>query len=146
MTLTLGPRPRLRDISLGRLKTDVLFTLQRDEEGVERIGEACQQAGIEWHHYPLDSRQGHMSPGTHYIAAAQSVAKQIELGRSVHLHCAAGIHRTGMVAYGALRLGGRSHEDALAWIQEHRPVIITNGSEKIQAMERFLGWLTCGTP
>jgi protein-tyrosine phosphatase len=44
----------------------------------------------------------------------------LERGRSVLIHCAAGIHRTGMVAYGLLRWCGHSADEALTLIGQMR--------------------------
>merc|ERR1712086_367767 len=41
-------------------------------------------------------------------SAASAVAEQLKLGNAVAVHCSAGLHRTGIVGYLALRLLGHS--------------------------------------
>jgi len=148
--LSLSDRPRLAHIPrlAGAGVTDLVTLQRQDEGGIERIGEAAQQAGLAWHWIPLDSRGGRMAPASHFVEASRRVQELLEdPGHTVHLHCAAGIHRTGMVAYGALRLMGWTENEALAWLVKVRPKIIESGSEKLATMERFLEWLTpCGRP
>jgi protein-tyrosine phosphatase len=44
-------------------------------------------------------------------------AGRLEAGESILLHCSAGIHRTGMVAFALLRWRGASPEEALGLIE-----------------------------
>lgn len=55
-------------------------------------------------------------------ATAEAVAARLAAGRRVHIHCAAGMHRTGRVAYASLRRLGLSCDDAIAEISRTRPV------------------------
>jgi protein-tyrosine phosphatase len=40
--------------------------------------------------------------------------------RRIHVHCSAGIHRTGMVAYGLMRLSGLGPDAAVAAVKRIR--------------------------
>jgi hypothetical protein len=55
------------------------------------------------------------------------VAEQREAGRTVYVHCAAGVSRSGMVvvAY-EMKKHGWSHDEALAFVRTRRPVTNPN--------------------
>ena len=50
------------------------------------------------------------------------LANALGHGKHVHVHCAAGVHRTGVVGYALLRLNGYTPDSALQAIEEIRPV------------------------
>lgn len=55
------------------------------------------------------------------MLALPALADRLEASRSILIHCSAGIHRTGMVAYALLRWYGCDEEQALASIGAMRP-------------------------
>ncbi|MCB9765356.1 MAG: dual specificity protein phosphatase family protein [Alphaproteobacteria bacterium] len=63
-------------------------------------------------------------PGSERDAEARALftrmRDELQQGGRVYLHCSAGLHRTGMVAYGFLRSLGRPPEEAVALIREMR--------------------------
>jgi len=56
------------------------------------------------------------------LSRVKEVAELLKQGESVIVHCAAGMHRTGIVCYMTLRLLGQSSEKALKSILQSRPV------------------------
>lgn len=54
-------------------------------------------------------------------AAARIAADAVERGTGVVVHCVGGTGRTGTVVACALRLLGRSADEAVATVQAHRP-------------------------
>ncbi|NVB77098.1 MAG: hypothetical protein HOV81_01765 [Kofleriaceae bacterium] len=67
----------------------------------------------------------------------EGVVRLIEAGGRVVLHCSAGLHRTGMVAYALLRLYGSTREEArsqLACVRSLEDV----GEERLAWGERLL--------
>lgn len=100
--------------------TDVV-TLQRADEMASWLPSACETLGIVWHHLPLSGRR---------LAGAsdmQSIAKLGDLlvlgaDHRIVLHCAAGMHRTGLCLYLLLRRAGAASGEALALVERARPV------------------------
>lgn len=122
--LAVWHRPRFRSIpQLPALGCRRLVTLLSAREGAEVIGVAAVSAGLLWTWLPLD---GAAPPtGRRSEKAAGTVAELsscLDSGESILIHCSAGIHRTGMVAYALLRLRGASEPDALAEVERLRPV------------------------
>ena len=50
------------------------------------------------------------------------IAKTLETGAGVYIHCSAGIHRTGMVAFALLRFLGLSADEAASGLAHLRKV------------------------
>jgi hypothetical protein len=113
--LALWHRPAFRVIPrLRGAGCDRVVTLLSAREGAEQIGEAVRAAGLDWSWIPMDG--GVPPPGrrtTAIVAGLVDVSRALDRGQSVLIHCAAGIHRTGMVAYALLRLRGASATEAL---------------------------------
>lgn len=51
----------------------------------------------------------------------QELVRAIEAGESVLIHCSAGMHRTGMMAFAVLRWLGTAQAEALNLIHTMRP-------------------------
>ena len=50
----------------------------------------------------------------------EEVASRLKAGEKILLHCAAGIHRTGMFAFAVMRRLGVEHHDAFELLGAHR--------------------------
>ena len=122
--------------------TDVV-TLQAAREHAEEVGAAAASAGLAWHWVPLD---GANKP----LLERKDVQRQIRDGlrkalRAVRgggrvvVHCAAGIHRTGVFGYSLMRLCGRSVDDAVAGLHIAREATGRGvGEWRLQLAERVL--------
>lgn len=110
-----------------------LVTLLRETEHVcacAEIQRACAQLGLRWLHAPLDGLKDikelteddtSLDPGLESLSSAHEVLEWIlRDGESVIVHCAAGLHRTGVFLYLLLRLAGRSSSETLQGIFEIR--------------------------
>jgi len=90
---------------------DCVVTLLRDEELHSRGLDLTilGALSVEWLHLPI-SGAALESPGDSDAvrAAASAVAERLKSGKTVAAHCSAGLHRTGIVGYLALRLLGWS--------------------------------------
>ena len=118
--LALWHRPRLRAIP--HLGCDRVATLLSEREGAREIGGAVQRAGIAWSWIPL--RDGKTPTGSRGEEARRDLwelSAHLEAGESILLHCSAGMHRTGMMAYALLRGRGLSRDEALDLIERLRP-------------------------
>ena len=137
--LILGPRPKLK--SIPSLNTDVIFTLLKPEEASpELIGIAARESGKQWVHFPLDAREhdSHLSSLKEWNQAAELLASFLSVGSIVYLHCAAGIHRTGTLAYLYFRHQGFSHAEAKEKVFELRPIIQEQIGNKLEIMNEML--------
>ena len=102
--------------------TDVL-TLQRGDEARASLADEAAAAGLAWHHAPLSGKRLDGVDDRAALASASArAAALLARGRRVVVHCSAGMHRTGLVVYGALRLAGRGRDDALAGLALARPI------------------------
>ncbi|HEU4410584.1 MAG TPA: tyrosine-protein phosphatase [Polyangiaceae bacterium] len=134
--LALRGRPKLALVPhLGPLGCDRLVTLLSAREGALTIGRAAEAAGLAWTWSPLDNGRAPADRAHHQLArTARELAARLGEGESVLIHCAAGLHRTGMLAYAVLRSLGLSPEGARATIAEARP-------ETAEAMrEHHVAW------
>ncbi|HEU4533487.1 MAG TPA: tyrosine-protein phosphatase [Polyangiaceae bacterium] len=134
--LALRGRPKLALVPrLGALGCDRLVTLLSGREGALAIGRAAEAGGLAWTWTPLDN--GSAPEGAAHRALARTAVElgaRIGAGEGVLIHCAAGLHRTGMLAYAVLRSLGRSPEAARAAIAEAR-------RETLEAMrEQHFAW------
>ncbi len=121
--LTLWHRPGSKTASkLKEFGCDCVVTLLSSREGAESIGNLVENVGIEWFWLPIENGQPPQGEASDaLVLALPALADRLEAGRSMLIHCSAGIHRTGMVAYALLRWYGQNEEQALAAIGEMRP-------------------------
>lgn len=113
--LAIGHRPKLKRLpQLAEAEVTHVVTLLSEKEGARSIGHAVQRAGMEWIWLPLENGEPPGSEQTEKIRVlfAQLILK-LKDGSGIYMHCSAGIHRTGMIAYAFLRYSGNSHEDSL---------------------------------
>ncbi len=120
--LTLWHRPGARAVSqLKAFGCDCILTLLSHREGAPAVGKLAELAGLEWVWLPLENGQPPRgSAAESILLALPALAERLNAGRSILVHCSAGIHRTGMVAYALLRWYGHDEDRALAIIGEMR--------------------------
>lgn len=96
--------------------------------------------GYKWVWWPLDARpySTQMSSVDRFVNAGYKIEEALKHG-TVYVHCAAGIHRTGMATYAYYRICEKqSAEDARASVIAHRSVIGTDAQEKLDWLEEQL--------
>ena len=120
-TLTLGHRPRLEKIREMALEYDRVVTLLGAPENADPIGNLVKQSGMKWSHFPL-WRVWKADPEV-VAGYAKKVIYNMRDGERVYLHCSAGIHRTGYVAFLVLGGVGYSHDAAIDAICVERPIV-----------------------
>jgi protein-tyrosine phosphatase len=95
--------------------------LSAREEG-EAVGAAVRSAGMDWTWIPLANGRPPQGRQNAPIAEAlPRISAELDRGRSVLIHCSAGMHRTGMIAYALLRFRGVEVDRALDLIEGTRP-------------------------
>lgn len=138
--LALGHRPKKKSIPTFRDQgTTHILTLLSEGEGALEIGKAVEQAGIAWLWFPLESATAPKADQD--LAFLQLYLKLRDtlagIGR-IYIHCSAGIHRTGMIAFGLLRNVGFSVEQAKVALQSLRSETSAGvGEERLNWGNRF---------
>lgn len=120
--LALYHRPR-RDMfaSLRRTGCTHVVTLLKDSENAKLYGDLARQAGLEWIWLPVpNGNYPQKAVHERLIQAMPELSRLLDEGNSLLIHCSAGIHRTGMVAYGLLRWRGVDSVQAMKLIRRMR--------------------------
>jgi hypothetical protein len=137
--IAISARPRADDwleTEVGEWKASgldmVVSLLERDEVselGLQREAELCRSSGIEFLSFPIPDR-GVAENGADVLQIASSIARCIADGRSVAIHCRAGIGRSSMIAACAMTCSGIEASDALARIKTARGVTVPDTDEQ----------------
>ena len=108
-----------------------VITLLKESEGAQNIGNQAMNAGLEWIWLPVPNGN-HPEGEVHkrIIQALPKLSQLLDDGKSILIHCSAGVHRTGTVAYGLLRWRGLSREQALMIIAQTRKETAEGMGEK----------------
>jgi protein-tyrosine phosphatase len=120
--LAVYHRPGRRAVSfLKSAGSNLVVTLLKESEGGLRIGQWVQNDGMEWLWLPIQDGNPPVDEQHQAVAAAiPQLSERLDQGQSILIHCAAGIHRTGMVALALLRYRGLSEEDGMQIIGQSR--------------------------
>lgn len=112
--LSVGPRPKIKALAeMREAGVTHLVTLLCEGEGARDLGAAARAAGLAWLWLPL--RNGDPPATSEHAtitAALDTWALLLASGAALYIHCAAGIHRTGMLTHALLRRTGHSPEAA----------------------------------
>lgn len=111
--------------------TDIISLLRDDE--VEELDlknevEVCNAAGINFKRLPIQDRG--LPEILHLRRLAKQVAEQIDTGRSVAVHCRAGIGRAGLLVCCILQELGFGAIQALAYVSDARGVRVPDTPEQ----------------
>lgn len=103
-----------------------IITLLAESENPNEIGNVCKELGFKWTWVPLQGANKRLleSNNTSWIIrkALDSAKRMLESGEFIFVHCAAGIHRTGIFLYALLRISGFNKDDTLEKIRQIRTV------------------------
>ena len=122
--LALSERPKIKEIK--RLKADkcdrVVTILSAQGDNARSIGKEVTAQGMQWDWVKVSTATDY-SPAEYLLLknAIIRTREALEKGESVLVHCSAGRHRTGVLAYCVLRKGGMTHEESLQIIGQMRP-------------------------
>jgi protein-tyrosine phosphatase len=130
--MALYHRPRGVDFQLLRkMGCTHVVTLLKESEGALKVGAMAQNAGLTWIWLPVPN--GDRPVGEIHQRLTEELPRLSQLlddGSSLLIHCSAGIHRTGTVAYGLLRWRGETRENSLKLIGRMRMVTLDGVGEK----------------
>lgn len=138
--LALGPRPRVRALpDLRDAGATHLATLLSEAEGARELGEAAVRAGLEWLWLPLRNGDPPASSQVpEILATLDAWIDRLAGGAALYLHCAAGIHRTGMIAHALLRRIGLPSDEARRLLSALRPITAAEvGEHRLAWGERW---------
>jgi protein-tyrosine phosphatase len=111
---------------------DLVVSLLEAEEvselGLGREAELCRERGIAFLSFPVPDRGVPEMPVAHRIA--DSIARDVTGGRSVAIHCRAGIGRSSVIAACALVCAGMTAGEAFNLIKDARGVNVPDTDEQ----------------
>ena len=139
--LHVGPRPGKKSRAmLEALKPSHILTLLAVREQVRPIEKIAGDIGAEWRHFPID---GGKLDALERVSLRElfdlisNIETTSERAR-IYLHCSAGIHRTGFIAYILLRRDGLTRDEALSALKTEREVTFEQvGMERIDFAEEI---------
>ncbi len=111
-----------------------LISLIEDHEfealEVTGLGQAAQARGLVWRHWPIRDRE---IPDERFEACWEAeidtIASDLQAGRSIVLHCMGGLGRTGTVAARLLTHFGLPASEAVRHVRAARPGTIETGPQ-----------------
>jgi protein-tyrosine phosphatase len=110
-----------------------------EKEGAAAIQRHVEEMGLRWWNLPLPNGQPFGQERDDLIAALFLRLKQrLADGARIYIHCAAGIHRTGMIGAGllyALGLNDAEVETALLALRPHTAEGV--GEQRLAVARRF---------
>ncbi len=106
--LAIGHRPKFKSLKIMKsVGTTHIVTLLSEKEGAKDIGKAANKQGLQWLWLPLRSAEPPAEERLNEIVETfEACVEALKKGAKIYVHCSAGIHRTGMVAYGLFRYMG----------------------------------------
>lgn len=121
-SMGIGHRPKLKKLNEYReCGVTHIWTLLSEKEGASDIKKAALKHGMDWLWLPLSNGKPPDPEMNPEITACFENCKQLlDNGARVYLHCSAGIHRTGMIAYAFFRFLGYSGSESIAKLSEMR--------------------------
>jgi protein-tyrosine phosphatase len=136
--MAIMARPRADDwldVDIAEWKASGLKTVvsllepeEVSELGLQREAEHCGTNGIEFLSFPIADRGVPELPDA--IKIASCIATGIAAGRSIAIHCRAGIGRSSLVAACAMICSGIEAGDALTLLKEARGLSVPDTEEQ----------------
>ena len=146
--LAIMARPRANDwledeISGWRTEgVDVVLSLLEQEEvselGLQREAGLCRGEGMEFLSFPIPDR-GVPESLREAVTLAQALAREIDRGKAVAIHCRAGIGRSSLIAACALVCLGVDPAAAFEAIGQARGVSVPDTEEQRDWVTAFRG-------
>lgn len=144
--LAIIPRPRGQDwladdiAFLRRAGVDLvvsaLTAVETEELGLLEESRYCRSNGLEFLSFPIEDRSVPVSL-SEFHDLVDSVTEYLRKGKSVAVHCRAGIGRSSMIVASALIRSGFSVDSAFDAIEESRGCPVPDTPEQRQWVENF---------
>ncbi|OMJ88459.1 hypothetical protein SteCoe_9587 [Stentor coeruleus] len=130
---------------------DLVITLQWETEIPEYIHDYCTEFNLEWLWVPIKAANYQLVSNdelfSRILNSLQQVKTQLDKGKRILVHCAAGVHRTGFFVYTLLRISGFFHQASLDFIRKIRPLILIKiGQHRIEIGQMFFDKVIGLTP
>jgi protein-tyrosine phosphatase len=112
--------------------SDIVSLLENDEIGeleLEQEATISIRAGLSFERFPIPDR-GVPSSADAAVQLFDNIASRITIGRSVGVHCRAGIGRSGLVTAGVLLRLGMSESDAWQRVSAARKLRVPDTDEQ----------------
>ena len=144
--LAILPRPRgwdwlADDIAAARrdgvdVIVSALTEAENHELGLSEEAKCCKEAAIEFLSFPIEDRSLPDSESS-LDAFINSLNEWVKRGKSIAIHCRAGIGRSSMLCACLLVRQGRSSESAFQKIQIARGCVVPDTPEQRDCVESF---------
>lgn len=141
--LALGPRlGKHRYLPLEQAGCTAVMTLLSAAEDVDRIATAVHERGWTWVWMPLRNGEPPLPERDAELRAKLDEAVALlHAGARIYLHCAAGLHRTGMIATALLRMVEGPAVDHVARIHAMRPATAAElRDDRVAWARRITSW------
>lgn len=138
-TLSIGPRPGIGKLQeLYKDGTDIIVTLLKKKENADDINNFTTDVDMDWAWFPLSASELSKDGDTinSLLVIYARLLGELKMGKSIHIHCAAGVHRTGLFTNGLLMFSGFDGSEARQLIYKMRPVTA------IEKVEKHWAWST----
>ena len=123
--LTLAAAPTATRVAAFKERGATRFVtlLMATEPHLDAVRGACSKLDLGWSHVPLSGgRVNGPDDAASLCKVVAEVAEQLRAGEHVVVHCAAGLHRTGIVGYLVLRCTGLPNAAAMAGLLAMREI------------------------
>jgi protein-tyrosine phosphatase len=144
--VAIVPRPRGQDwlpvdiALLRRAGVDVLVSAltptEEDQLGLSEESECCRKASIVFFSFPIEDRSVPESSAS-FAVLLNSLKMYLAQGKSIGVHCRAGIGRSSLLAASLLIHSGFSPQDAFDAIEKSRGCAVPDTLEQRNWVERY---------
>ena len=146
LQLAIATRPRggdwlcdeVRALAAEGINTlvSLLEKAESEELGLANEQAECQSAGIRFLNFPIPDRSlPHLK--REFTKFVEQVVRELRQGRSVAVHCRAGIGRSALLAASVLIAMGFDFENALQIIQSARGCTVPDTQEQWEFLQDF---------
>jgi hypothetical protein len=137
-----GARPKRSEIQILKTKIHKIVTLLWETEDPHLIHQDCDSNEISWDWVPIKAinweTYSDLENKSRIFKGLKETLSDLSEGRSVLIHCAAGIHRTGFFVYNLLRMSGFEVSEATESFKAFRPEILRKfGRLRFEVAENF---------
>jgi protein-tyrosine phosphatase len=118
----------------------VVSLLEADEAtelGLVAEGSICEAFGIEFTQFPIPDR-GLPASHSQVQSLARSLASELRAGRSIAIHCRAGIGRSSLMAGCVMHLLSVPHQEILPMIARARGLAVPDTHQQIEWLAGFV--------